>query len=42
MAVDVLKNVKLTVSDVRDTILANLHKRFKTAGIKNFHSFEAS
>ncbi|MCY7421927.1 MAG: Fmu (Sun) domain-containing protein [Chitinophagaceae bacterium] len=41
MAVDVLKNVQLTVSDVRDTILANLHKRFKAAGIKNFHSFEA-
>ena len=41
MAVDTLKNVQLTVSDVRDTILANLQKRFKAAGIKNFHSFEA-
>ncbi len=41
MAVDVFKHVQLTVSDVRDTILANLQKRFKTAGIKNFHSFEA-
>ena len=41
MAVDLLKNVQLTVSDVRDTILANLLKRFKSAGIKNFHSFEA-
>lgn len=41
MAIDLLKNVQLTVSDVRDTILANLQKRFKVAGIKNFHSFEA-
>ena len=26
---------------MRDTILANLHKRFVSAAIKNFHSFEA-
>ena len=41
LATDRFKNIQLTVSDVRDTILANLHKRFVSAAIKNFHSFEA-
>ena len=41
LATDRLKNIQLTVSDVRDTILANLYKRFVSARIKNFHSFEA-
>jgi len=41
MVVDQLKQVQLTVSDVRDSILANLDKRFKAAAIKNYHSFEA-
>ena len=41
LAPDRLKNIQLTVSDVRDTILANLHKRFVSAAIRNFHSFEA-
>jgi 16S rRNA (cytosine967-C5)-methyltransferase len=40
-ASDVLKNIQLTVSDVRSSILNNLHQRLKAAGIKNYHSFEA-
>lgn len=39
LAVDVLKNIDLTVSDVRASIIFNLKKRFKEAGIKNYHSF---
>lgn len=38
MAMDVLKNIELTVSDVRESILANLKKRFAEAGIKNYKS----
>ena len=35
---DILKgNVDLTVSDIRESILANLKKRFSAAGIKNFN-----
>jgi len=37
---DVLKrHVALTVSDIRLTILLNLHKRFTKAGIKNYNYF---
>jgi len=38
---DLLKNIKLTVSDTRKSILENLQKRFAKAGIKNYHSFVA-
>jgi 16S rRNA (cytosine967-C5)-methyltransferase len=31
--------IKLTVSDKRGSIIANLHKRFATAGIKLYHPF---
>ena len=41
MASDILKNIQLTVSDVRVSILNNLHQRLKAAGIKNYHSFVA-
>ena len=33
--------INLTVSDIRESILSNLKKRFVTAGIKNYHSFIA-
>ncbi len=33
--------VNLSVSDIRESILANLKKRFETAGIKNYQSFIA-
>ena len=37
---DTLKrNVELTVSDIRLTILLNLHQRFSKAGIKNYNYF---
>lgn len=36
LAIDVLGDVDLTVSDVRESILINLEKRFKEAGIKNY------
>ena len=39
LAFDVIKNIKLTVSDVRPSILRNLKTRFENAGIKNYHSF---
>lgn len=39
LAYDVLKNIKLTVSDKRKNILKNLHTRFAKAGIKNYDSF---
>jgi len=32
-------NIELTVSDIRESILSNLKKRFNTAGIKNYKSF---
>lgn len=39
---DVLKrNVELTVSDIRLSILLNLHQRFAKAGIKNYNYFIA-
>ncbi|MBL7702659.1 MAG: methyltransferase domain-containing protein [Ferruginibacter sp.] len=38
LAYDILKGqMKLTVSDIRESILSNLKKRFETAGIKNYH-----
>lgn len=41
MAVDMLGDIKLTVSDIRESILINLRKRFATAGIKEYNSFVA-
>ena len=42
LAYDILNgNVELTVSDIRESILSNLKKRFKEAGIKNYRSFIA-
>jgi 16S rRNA (cytosine967-C5)-methyltransferase len=41
MAKDILGNVELTVSDVRESILNNLKKRFAEAGISNYKSFVA-
>ena len=38
LANDLLKNVNLTVSDSRKSILENLKDRFLKAGIKNYHS----
>lgn len=39
MAADIFKQVQLTVSDIRQSILINLKHRFETAGIKNYHAF---
>ncbi|MGI8951836.1 MAG: methyltransferase domain-containing protein [Chitinophagaceae bacterium] len=39
LAFDILKKVELTVSDVRLSIIQNLHKRFKEAGLKNYKNF---
>ncbi len=41
LAKDVLKNISLTVSDIRPSILRNLAQRFEKAGVKNYHSFVA-
>jgi 16S rRNA (cytosine967-C5)-methyltransferase len=42
LAYDILKGqTALTVSDIRQSILANLENRFQTAGIKNYQSFIA-
>ena len=42
LAYDILQEeVELTVSDIRESILLNLKKRFETAGIKNYSSFMA-
>ena len=38
---DIDPTVELTVSDVRETILANLKKRFERAGIRKYKSFVA-
>jgi 16S rRNA (cytosine967-C5)-methyltransferase len=38
MAYDLLPGIELTVSDVRESILQNLKKRFNEAGIKNYRS----
>ncbi|TAH08443.1 MAG: Fmu (Sun) domain-containing protein [Sphingobacteriia bacterium] len=39
LATDVLENIELTVSDIRESILHNLKARFSRAGIKKYHSF---
>lgn len=39
LAIDTLKNIELTVSDIRPSILNNLKARFKEAGIKKYTSF---
>ena len=39
LAFDTFKHLDLTVSDIRQSILFNLGKRFATAGIKNYHAF---
>ncbi len=41
MAKDILGDIDLMVSDVRESILHNLEKRFQQAGIKNYESFVA-
>ncbi|HNR16839.1 MAG TPA: Fmu (Sun) domain-containing protein [Chitinophagaceae bacterium] len=41
MVKDILGNIDLTVSDVRESILANLRKRFSEAGINKYKSFAA-
>lgn len=41
LAVDVLQNINLTVSDIRSSILQNLKQRFAKAGIKKYNSFIA-
>lgn len=41
MAFDLIPNIELTVSDVRESILINLKKRFRQAGIKKYRSFVA-
>ena len=41
LAKDVLGDIQLTVSDVRENILFNLRKRFGAAGIDKFQSFIA-
>ncbi len=39
MAYDVMQNLKLTVSDIRNSIIENLIERFRDAGILNYESF---
>ena len=39
MANDIMENIELTVSDVRESILANLRKRFAEAGIARYKYF---
>ena len=41
LAYDTLKNIHLTVTDVRVSILHNLQKRFSAAGIKNYTAFQS-
>ncbi|MEO8710887.1 MAG: methyltransferase domain-containing protein [Parafilimonas sp.] len=41
LAYDVFEKIKLTVSDVRSSIMHNLEKRFAKAGIKNYKNFVA-
>lgn len=41
MAYDFISNIELTVSDKRESILQNLHKRFAAANVKNYKSFVA-
>ena len=39
LAYDLLKNINLTVSDIRESILINLKNRFERAGIRNYKAF---
>ncbi len=39
MAKDILGNINLTVSDIRESILTNLKKRFEKAGINHYKYF---
>lgn len=39
LARDLYPDMDITVSDIRDSILHNLRTRFRTAGIKQYHSF---
>jgi 16S rRNA (cytosine967-C5)-methyltransferase len=39
MAKDVLGNIDLTVSDIRESVLVNLRKRFFDAGIRRYKNF---
>ncbi|HEU4573850.1 MAG TPA: Fmu (Sun) domain-containing protein [Chitinophagaceae bacterium] len=41
LAHDRLQDLDLTVSDIRESVLANLKKRFAAAGIGHYHSFAA-
>lgn len=41
LAKDILGHIRLTVSDVRETILVNLRKRFLEAGISEYTNFVA-
>ena len=41
MAFDILKDINLTVTDVRPSILQNLQLRFKQAGIKDYSTYVA-
>jgi 16S rRNA (cytosine967-C5)-methyltransferase len=41
LAQDIFQRIDLTVSDVRQSILINLEKRFATAGIKHYNAFIA-
>jgi 16S rRNA (cytosine967-C5)-methyltransferase len=42
LALDTLGNINLAVSDVRESILSNLKKRFSEAGITSYKSFVAN
>lgn len=42
LAFDLNPGLEITVSDIRESILHNLHQRFRQAGIKNYHSFVAN
>lgn len=42
LALDTLGEIELTVSDIRESILSNLKKRFSEAGITNYKSFVAN
>ena len=41
MVYDLMPNIELTVSDIRNSILTNLQNRFAEAGIKKYNSFVA-
>ena len=41
LAYDLIPNIKLTVSDIRESIIHNLKKRLFNAGIQNYQSFVA-